>query len=239
MVMTPLRSGRWLVSLCAAVVAVTALSSVGVQAAGVTSVTKPYNLGLGDVTGAAEDEPVGFDDIACNSQSISDACFYVDGTAHTPKGAVCDATQDENCFLPKVHIKATDANGFPVPMRVHWYGCTPTTPPDPTTPCMNGSGSGQSPSATNGAVLICGEGDYQILDQTTIIIDVRVAMVARGVVYIPPSVPPTVPSLACGQPEPVTQGTITVSGTVVKTKAPATRHAAGRNGLGMLSLPLP
>jgi len=219
--------------LVAGAVAWAAMSSVGVQASGVNSITQPYSLGLGDVVGAEQAEPAGFDDIACNSQNVSDACFYVDATPHFPNGQACDPDNDDNCSPGKVHIKAVDVNGFPVPMRVHYYTCIPTIPVDPNNPCVNGGSSN-----TNVVGLICGEGDYQIPDPAAVLIDVRVAVAGRGAIATPPT---GVPPMACGQPEPVTQGTITASGTVVLNapKAPAHSSSTLSGAIRMARLPLP
>ena len=197
---------RRVLAVALGLIAWAALGPMGVQAGTVNSVTKPYSLGLGDITGAAQGEPVGFDDIACNPANLSDACFYVDGTARNARGVVCDPSTSDTCILPTVHISAVDASGQPVPLRVNWYNCQPATPPDPLNPCINGD--------LNNVVLICGAGDYQIPDPSAILIDVRPSVIGRG------PVPPAPPPMACGQPEPVTQGTITVSGKAVRQQAP-------------------
>ena len=220
---------RRVLAVALGMIAWVALGPTGVQASAPShSVTKPYSLGLGDVVGAEQAEPVGFDDIACNPQNLSDACFAVDGTEHTASGAVCDPSTADNCILPKVHIKAVDASGMPVPLRVHWYNCQPVTPPDPTNPCVNGGGG----SNTNVAALICGEGDFAIPDPSAILIDVRPSVAGRAPIAV--GVPSGPPPLACGQPEPVTQGTITVSGVAVKPEAAQHNAAPKLSGFSFL-----
>jgi len=217
---------RKILAVSTVIVAWGSLTSVGVQAAGTNSVTKPYSLGVGDVTGTEGGAPLG-DALACNPGNVSDVCFSVKGVGHTPSGAACDPQVDDPCAPATVHIKAVDASGMPVPMRVEHYSCDPTQTPDPNNLCIDGGAGDQ-----NGVKIICGEGDYAIPDATTILIDVRVSVAGRSTV--PVGVPSGPPPMACGQPEPVTQGTITVSGGAVQMERPA-HSASGSSLVSVLS----
>jgi hypothetical protein len=96
----------------------------------------------------------------------------------------------------KIHIDIQDKTGQPTPGRVFFYDETKAdlTPNngDPT--------------------LVCASGDVDLPDGTAFV-SVEIGVLGRSGIQTPPT---GVPTMACGQPEPASTGTITVTGSGVK-----------------------
>jgi hypothetical protein len=128
------------------------------------------------------------------------------------KPTICNAADPgiaEVCFKvggPSVDITIADASGQPTPARVWFYD--------------------DGGNRTQDGVIICAQGHVDLPDGTTVL-DVRIGPLGREVAGTPPPLPP---KLACGQPEPVTTGTVTVSGPGVGGSAAAASHRYAEPG---------
>jgi hypothetical protein len=119
----------------------------------------------------------------------------------------------EACFhvsgASVIHVEISDKSGHPTPARIWYY-----------------DDSFKRTDKQRGDT-ICTSGDVTLPDGTTYV-DIKVGPVGREASTLPP--PAAVPPMACGTPQPVTSGTITISGAGIGSRADRAQFAPAEPG---------